>query len=113
MATQIFTNISLIAGTANAPGFIRGKDLAALPVIKNGYIIVEDNLIAAFGNASELSYVKESHRVEDGTIVLPCWCDSHSHIVFAGSREEEFVDKINGLSYAEIAAKGRWHFKFR
>ena len=44
--------------------------------------------------------------LKEGCVVMPCWCDSHTHLVFAGSRENEFVDKIKGLSYAEIAAKG-------
>jgi imidazolonepropionase len=106
MATQIFTNINLLANTRSSQGLIRGKDLANLPSIADGYIIIEDDIIAEVGETKNLRFAKENYVVEAGTIVLPCWCDSHTHIVFAGSREEEFVDKIKGKTYAEIAAKG-------
>lgn len=106
MATKIFTNISLLASTPVNPGFIRGSNLSFLPTIKDAYIIIEDDVIAAFGAMEDLRFSKESHPVPAQTIVLPCWCDSHTHLVFAGSREEEFIDKIKGKTYAEIAAKG-------
>jgi len=106
MATQIFTNISLLANTRTDSGFIRGNDLSVLPSIKKAFIIIEDDMIAEIGKMEELRFSKENIELESGTIVLPCWCDSHTHIVFAGSREEEFIDKIKGLTYAEIAAKG-------
>lgn len=104
MDTQIFTHISLLAGTHQTSGFIGGKDLAKLPVIENAYLIIENDEIAGFGKMSD--YRGPLNDVASGTIVLPAWCDSHTHIVFAGSREDEFIDKIKGLSYAEIAAKG-------
>ncbi len=106
MSTQIFTNIALLANTRNTSGLVRGKDLAQLPCISNAYLIVEDEQIAEIGRMEGLHYTKELTPVAGNTMVLPCWCDSHSHIVFAGSREEEFIGKIKGLSYAEIAAKG-------
>ncbi|MEO6905190.1 MAG: imidazolonepropionase [Ginsengibacter sp.] len=106
MATQIFTNISLLANTRMNYGFVRGDELAILPSIKNAFIIVEDDTIAEVGAMENFHFVNENISVERNTIVLPCWCDSHSHIVFAGSREDEFIDKIKGLSYAEIAMKG-------
>jgi imidazolonepropionase len=106
MATQIFSNISLLANARPESGFIRGAELSVLPSIKNAYIIVEDGLIVEFGKKEDLRFEKEKIDVAGNTIVLPCWCDSHTHIVFAGSREEEFIDKIKGLSYAEIAARG-------
>jgi imidazolonepropionase len=87
-----------------------GKDLSNLPVIENAYLLIEDGIIAGYGNMYELELNVPNmpqHVVDlHGQFVLPAWCDSHTHIVFAGSRENEFVDKINGLSYAEIAAKG-------
>jgi imidazolonepropionase len=104
MATQIFTNISLLAGMDNSSGFIRGKNLSNLPVIENGYLIVEDDVIAETGKMENFRFQKDDVPLH--TIILPAWCDSHTHLVFAGSREEEFIDKIQGLSYAEIAAKG-------
>jgi imidazolonepropionase len=67
---------------------------------------VEDGVIAEFGKMEDLRFIKEKNEVAANTIVLPCWCDSHTHLVFAGSREEEFIDKIKGLNYAEIAARG-------
>ena len=73
-------------------------------VIENAYLVTENDEIADFGEMKH--YKGEKNDVEPGTIILPAWCDSHSHLVFAGSREGEFIDKINGLSYAEIAAKG-------
>ena len=106
MATQIFTNISLLANTRMNYRFVRGNELAILPSIKNAFIIVEDDTIAEVGAMEKFHFVNESISVERNTIVLPCWCDSHTHIVFAGSREDEFIDKIKGLSYAEIAMKG-------
>lgn len=104
MDTKIFTNISLLAGTGHSDTFIRGKNLAQLPIIENAYLIIENDVIADFGEMKD--YKGERNDIAPGTIILPAWCDSHTHIVFAGSREEEFRDKINGLSYAEIAAKG-------
>jgi imidazolonepropionase len=106
MATQIFTNIRSLVNTRDGTGFIRGNELAILPSIQNAYLIVEDGVIADFGNMEELHFQNDNIQVAANTIVLPCWCDSHTHLVFAGSREEEFIDKIKGLSYAEIAARG-------
>ena len=106
MATQIFTNISLLANTREQSEFVRGKELAFLPSVENAYLIIEDEIIAEFGKMEDYRFGKESRQLPDNTIVLPCWCDSHTHLVFAGSREEEFIDKIKGLSYAEIATKG-------
>ncbi len=106
MATQIFTNISLLANTREASGFVRGKELAYLPSIENAYLIIEDEIISELGKMEDCRFRNESNVVPDNTIILPCWCDSHTHLVFAGSREEEFIDKIKGLSYSEIAAKG-------
>ena len=104
MATQIFTDISLLAGTGNSSAFIRGKNLSNLPVIENAYLIIEDDIIAETGKMENFRFKKNDVPLH--TIILPAWCDSHTHLVFAGSREEEFIDKIKGLSYAEIAAKG-------
>jgi imidazolonepropionase len=107
MASHIFTNISLLANTRESTQLIRGKDLALLPCIENAYLIIEDDIIAAYGPMENCKYrPTPSTNLESGSIILPCWCDSHTHLVFSGSRENEFVDKIKGVSYAEIAAKG-------
>ena len=85
-----------------------GKDMAFLPSIKDAYLLMEDEHISAFGEMSSLSPNLVADKVINATgkIVLPAFCDSHTHIVYAGSREQEFIDKINGLSYEEIARRG-------
>jgi imidazolonepropionase len=107
MSSQIFTNISLIANTRESTIIIRGKDLAHLPGVQNGYIVIEDEIIAEYGAMANFKYTASQFtRVTNDCIILPAWCDSHTHLVFSGSRENEFVDKIRGLSYTDIAAKG-------
>ena len=89
---------------------LRGKALANLPVIDDAFVLIEDGIIAEYGAMYELELkVPQLPKVvidADGQFVLPAWCDSHTHLVFAKTREEEFIDKIKGMSYAEIAAKG-------
>jgi imidazolonepropionase len=109
MKSTVITNIKQLAGVREEMLLLRGKDLAVLPVIDNAYLIIEDSIIAGYGQMKNLQKsIGTSSNVIDaaGQIILPAWCDSHTHIVFAAGREEEFVDKIKGLSYAEIAAKG-------
>ncbi|MBS1654175.1 MAG: imidazolonepropionase [Bacteroidetes bacterium] len=109
MAAQLFTNIKLLVNTREQSKLLRGKSLAELPSVANAYLLIEDDVIAAYGSMAEIDKLKNKPAsVTDlsGQIVLPAWCDSHTHLVFAASREEEFVDKIKGMSYAEIAAKG-------
>ena len=105
MATQIFTNIRRLVNTRDNSGFIRGSDLAFLPTIENGYIIIEDDIIAEIGGMEDTRFLQQNN-VAENTFVLPCWCDSHTHLIFAESREEEFINKIKGASYAGIASKG-------
>jgi imidazolonepropionase len=92
--------------TRESSGFLRGSELSILPKIENAYIVVEGDTISDIGKMEDFRFAKEGNAVPRNTFVLPCWCDSHSHLVFAKSREEEFIDKIKGLSYAEIASKG-------
>jgi imidazolonepropionase len=107
MATQIFTDIKLLVNTRSQNHLLRGSELAILPSIRNAYLVVEGDRIAEFGAMANYKYNSaQSAKTPNNSIVLPCWCDSHTHIVFAGSRENEFVDKIKGLSYMDIAAKG-------
>ncbi|MDV7394816.1 imidazolonepropionase, partial [Arthrospira platensis SPKY1] len=77
-----------------------------LPVIAEGFVLVENGRIAGFGPMDEAP--ERAGEVIDarGGLVLPCWVDSHTHLVFAGSREQEFADRIRGLSYEEIARRG-------
>ena len=108
MATA-FINIKKLVNTREKTELLRGNALADLPCIDNAWVIVEGDRIADYGSMDDF---KNSARNFTNTIdasgkmILPGWCDSHTHVVFAGSRENEFVDKINGLGYAEIAAKG-------
>jgi len=109
MFSLLVTNIKKLVNTRPDTHLLRGKDLAELPCIENAYLIVEDGVIAEYGSMVNGQWsMNKFTKVVDAKdqFVLPCWCDSHTHLVFTGSREEEFVDKIKGLSYAEIAAKG-------
>ena len=86
---------------------ISGAEMAHLPILKNAYLLIENDVIADFGLMSELPAIDFDQKINcEGRVVLPSWCDSHTHIVYAGSREQEFVDRINGLSYEEIANRG-------
>lgn len=86
---------------------VSGSEMAILPSIKNAFLIIEDDLIADFGTMKAFDESKFDIIIDaKGKTVLPTWCDSHTHIVYAGNREQEFVDRINGLSYEEIANRG-------
>jgi imidazolonepropionase len=107
--TTLITNIQLLVNTRQENQLLFGKQLAKLPCIKNAFLIVQDGLIAGYGKMDDFVYRASdfSQQIDAaGQTILPCWCDSHTHLVFAASREEEFIDKIKGLSYAEIAARG-------
>lgn len=108
--TTLITNIRQLIGTAEGLSPLRGKDLAVLPCMEDAFLLVEDGHIADYGYMYELELkVPQLPKVivdAQDQLVMPAWCDSHTHIVFAKSREEEFIDKIRGMSYAEIAAKG-------
>jgi imidazolonepropionase len=87
---------------------VSGAEMAVLPTIKNAYLLLQNGLIADFGLMEDLPEDLNPEKCidADGKMVLPAWCDSHTHIVYAGNREQEFVDRINGLSYEEIAHRG-------
>lgn len=86
---------------------VSGSEMANLPTIKNAFLILKDNLIEDFGSMDNLPKINADKTIDaTGKVVLPSWCDSHTHIVYAGNREQEFVDRINGLSYEEIANRG-------
>ncbi len=107
MSVVIITNIKLLVNTRKENRLLRGKELAELPCIENAYLIIEDGTIAEYGSMGMLGQQDSENTIDaSGQMILPAWCDSHTHLVFAASREEEFADKIKGLSYAEIAAKG-------
>jgi len=108
--TTLITNIKQLLCTREETNLLRGKELAELPSVEDAFLLVEDGFIAEYGKMYELELkVPQLPKViidAHDQFVLPTWCDSHTHLVFAKSREEEFIDKIRGMSYAEIAAKG-------
>ncbi len=104
----LLTNIKeLIQVRDTAPNKVSGAEMKELPTIKNAWLYLENRIISDFGKMEDLKEFEASETIDcTGKIVLPTWCDSHTHIVYAGNREQEFVDRINGLSYHEIAANG-------
>lgn len=103
----LFVNIKeLLQVRENTVGFLSGKDMGQLPTLKNAFLLVKDGLITDFGLMKECPKLDIETVDAAGRMLLPSWCDSHTHLVYAGNRENEFVDRINGLSYAEIANNG-------
>ncbi len=86
--------------------FLAGQEMAELQTIDNAWMLVDDGRIEAFGKMDSMPSIEGEVVDAEGGYVFPSFCDSHTHIVYAGSREGEFVDKIRGLSYAEIARRG-------
>ena len=89
---------------------LSGEEMANLSTIKSAWLAIEDDNIIGFGDMIDFPEITDWNDLEiidaSGKMVFPAWCDSHTHIVFAKTREEEFVDRIKGLTYQEIAAKG-------
>lgn len=113
MKTLIINIKQLVQVESSPRQFVAGKDMSRLEIIPDAYLLVENDKIAAFGEMKDLNMegiynqgdvVKEIDAT--GRLVLPCFCDSHTHLVYAGSRELEYIDKIRGLSYEEIAKRG-------
>ena len=110
MKKTLIKNIGSLITVSSNSELKKGSEMKELPFIKNAWLKIKDNRILDFGGMDNWEGIDDWNEfniidAEEGT-VLPSWCDSHSHIVYAGSREQEFVDKINGLSYEEIAKKG-------
>lgn len=112
----LISNIKeLVQVETNPKEKICGKDMAVLPAITNAFLFIEDGIIAAFGPMDELHLQPFHEKTQgngvklldaSGKMVFPSFCDSHTHLVYDGSREIEYIDKIKGLSYVEIAKKG-------
>ncbi len=110
----LILNIKQLVQTELSPRkWVAGKDMARLGILENAYLLVEKDKIAGFGKMEDLDreavyaggdIVKEIDAT--GRLVMPSYCDSHTHLVYAGSREIEYIDKIRGLSYEEIAKRG-------
>lgn len=111
MKKLLIKNIrSLVQVRENAPETVAGKAMNELPVINDAWLAVEDGIIADFGTMENWPGISDWSGLEvidaNEGMVLPAWCDSHTHLIYAASREEEFSDRIRGLSYEEIALRG-------
>ena len=104
----LITNIKeLIQVREKGISKVSGLEMSVLPTIKNAFLLIENDVISAFGAMDNCPKTTVDTTIDaTGKMVLPAWCDSHTHIVYAGNREQEFVDRINGLSYEEIANRG-------
>jgi imidazolonepropionase len=105
----LIRDISELVQVENSPRpFVAGVDMSSIDVIRNAYLVVSEGVIDDFGEMSSLPSDLCPDKIisAKGRAVFPSFCDSHTHIVYAGSREAEFVDKIRGLSYEEIAKRG-------
>jgi imidazolonepropionase len=107
----VIKNISELIQTETTPRkWVAGKDMSHISTIKDAFIEVEGGLITSFGSMDDWNGIEDWNNTEivdaEGGMVFPTYCDSHTHLVFAASREGEFVDRINGWSYAEIAQRG-------
>jgi imidazolonepropionase len=111
MSHILIKNIKSLVGIQNnTPKALRGTNMGVINSIENAFLAIEDGKIAFFGPMSDLDGIADWRNLEiidaEGKYVMPAYCDSHSHIVFAAYREGEFVDRIKGLSYEEIGKKG-------
>ncbi|MDY0198014.1 MAG: imidazolonepropionase [Tenuifilaceae bacterium] len=107
--TMLIKNIKKLVQVEESPrNWVAGADMAKLNTIDNAYLLIENGEIKDFGTMDNAPKVSQSVQIIDakGKMVFPSFCDSHTHLVYAGSREIEYVDKIRGLSYEEIAKRG-------
>ena len=107
----VIKNIAELIQTETTPRkWVAGSDMKSISTIKDAFVEIEKGLITAFGSMDTWTGIKDWNNTEvidaEGGMVFPTYCDSHTHLVFAASREGEFADRINGLSYQEIAEKG-------
>lgn len=110
MITLLVNIKKLIQAEENSPSFRKGKEMMNLPYLENAYLFIRNEKIIEFGAMSSMDrqYLENADEVIDcrGRFVMPAFCDSHTHLVFAGSREQEYIDRVRGLSYEEIAKRG-------
>ncbi|MFN7116944.1 MAG: imidazolonepropionase [Saprospiraceae bacterium] len=103
----LFRNIKTLVQAETAPRqVVKGAEMAHLPVIHDAFLCIEQGKIHSFGEMKDCPAAADEVVDVAGRMIFPCWCDSHTHLVFARSREEEFVDRIKGLTYEEIAQRG-------
>ena len=110
MKKQLLTDIGILAGIGSVDAPLRGSGLAELPLLHNAWLSIQGDRFESYGSMETLTdercQAADLVQSMQGATVLPTWCDSHSHLVFAETREHEFVYKLQGMSYAEIAARG-------
>lgn len=107
MSSLLIRNIKTLVSAETRPRpLVRGAEMADLPLLHEAFLLIENERVAAFGPMEKCPTRADEVLDATGRMVFPSWCDSHTHIVFAASREEEFVDKIRGMSYEEIARRG-------
>ena len=107
MQTIIINIKELLQVRERAVEKVSGTEMAILPSIKNAYLVIDNDMITDFGTMDNCPKINANTVIDaSGKMVLPTWCDSHTHIVYAGNREQEFVDRIKGLTYEEIANRG-------
>ena len=111
MKKLLIKNIKgLIQVGENIPDMLKGKDMSVVPMIENAFLAMEDGMVVAYGSMDDWGGIEDWRNLQiidaSGKFVMPAFCDPHTHTVFARSREEEFVDRIKGLSYEEIALNG-------
>ena len=106
--SKLIINIKeLIQIRDNNISFLSAKEMDTLPSINNEYLLIENGKISDFGKMSEISKIDNVETIDaKNKIVLPCWCDSHTHSVYTGNRSDEYVQRIKGVSYQEIANNG-------
>lgn len=107
MKTLIINIKQLVQVRETNVEMVSGADMSNLPILENAFLLIENDLISHFGLMKDLPKIEVQNVIDaTGKVVLPTWVDSHTHIVYAGNRVQEFVDRINGLSYEEIANRG-------
>ncbi len=110
MESLLLANIKQLINTGSGDRPLYGKEMENMPCIDDAWLLIEGDEIAGYGKMDSLDKTLSALPMEKidctGRLVLPAWCDSHTHLVFAGSREDEFVEKIRGIPYAEINARG-------
>ena len=106
--SKLIINIKeLIQIRDNNISFLSAKEMDTLPSINNAYLLIENGKISDFGKMSEISKIDNVETIDaKNKIVLPCWCDSHTHSVYTGNRSDEYLQRIKGVSYQEIANNG-------
>lgn len=107
MRTLIQNIKTLLLANDQSPALVKGTEMKNLPQLNNAFVLIEDDTILDWGSMADCPNFTPDKTIDaTGAFVLPTWCDSHTHLVFAATREGEFIDKIQGVSYEEIARKG-------